>query len=115
MRDCEITREEQGDKDIVRLDGSLDSYSFPKLEEALNELRDANRHKVVLNCMNLDYISSVALGALIGFSRRARENDGDLKLTNLSPKIFNIVELLGFNKILEIIDSDEAAMAKFDA
>jgi len=114
MRDCVIEREERDDKDLVRLDGSLDSYSFPTLETTLNELRDANRHRVVLDCTGLDYISSVALGALIGFARRARENEGDLKLANLSPKIFNIVELLGFHKILEILDTEDAALAKFN-
>lgn len=113
MRDCSITREEKENLDILRLDGSLDSFSFPKLETALGELRDQNRHCVVLDCKGLDYISSVALGALIGFSRRAREHNGDLKLVHLSPKIFNIVELLGFNRILEIHDTEEEALAKF--
>ena len=113
MRDCSITREENDKLDVLRLDGSLDSFSFPKLEKALGELRDQDRHCVVLDCKGLDYISSVALGALIGFSRRAREHNGDLKLVNLTPKIFNIVELLGFDRILEIHDTEEKAVAKF--
>ena len=58
-------------------------------------------------------ISSAALGALIGFARRARENNGDLKLVKLSPKIYNIVELLGFHKILEIHQEMDAAAKSF--
>jgi len=110
MKECLIEQEDQGDLVILRLDGSLDAYSFPRLETALSELRDNDRNKVVLDCSRLDYISSAALGALIGFARRARESSGDLKLTKLSPKIYNIVELLGFHKILEIYaDTEEAA------
>lgn len=114
MRECIIEQEENDDLDVLHLDGSLDAYSFPRLESTLNSLRENRRNRVILDCQNLEYISSAALGALIGFARRARENNGDLKLASLSPKIFNIVELLGFHKILEICADTQAAAAKFD-
>ncbi|HBA82635.1 MAG TPA: anti-sigma factor antagonist [Verrucomicrobia bacterium] len=113
MRECVITREQKDHLDILHLDGSLDAYSFPKLESALNELRETKRHHVILDCASLDYISSAALGALIGFARRSREQKGDLKLARLSPKIFNIVELLGFHKILDIFSDIDQAIRKF--
>lgn len=115
MRECIIKREELDSLDVVRLDGALDSYSFPRLETTLNGLRDSDRNRVILDCSGLDYISSAALGALIGFARRAREKGGDLKLVQLSRKIYNIVELLGFHKILEIHDSMDAAAQKFSS
>ncbi|MBU0677927.1 MAG: STAS domain-containing protein [Verrucomicrobia bacterium] len=113
MRECIIKREEQEDLDILHLDGSLDAHSFPRLESALMDLRESSRHRCILDCAGLDYISSAALGALIGFARRARENGGDLKLVKLSPKIYNIVELLGFHKILEIYGEVDQAVEKF--
>lgn len=114
MRECIIKRDERDDLDILRLDGALDSFSFPRLETTLNGLRDSQRNRVILDCGGLDYISSAALGALIGFARRARENSGDLKLVRLSPKIYNIVELLGFHKILEIHSGVDEAVSKFE-
>ncbi|MFT5121942.1 MAG: anti-sigma B factor antagonist [Kiritimatiellia bacterium] len=113
MRDCTITHQQEGDLDLVFLSGSLDAYSFPKLEDALQSLVDQQRTRVILDCSNLEYISSVGLGALIGFARRARENNGDLKLVNLSERIYNIIELLGFQKILEIHAGKDEAMASF--
>ena len=113
MKECVIQREENGQLDILHLDGSLDAYSFPRLETALNQLRESNRNRVVLDCAGLDYISSAALGALIGFARRAREQNGDLKLAKLSAKIYNIVELLGFHKILEIHTEVDQAVSSF--
>ena len=113
MRECVITREQRDQLDILHLDGSFDAYSFPKLESSLNELRESKRHHVILDCANLDYISSAALGALIGFARRSREQKGDLKLARLSPKIYNIVELLGFHKILDIFKEIDQAIQKF--
>jgi anti-sigma B factor antagonist len=114
MRECTIQLEQKGNLDILRLDGSLDAYSFPRLESTLGQLREKERNRVILDCSGLEYISSAALGALIGFARRARENSGDMKLANLTPRIYNIVELLGFNKILEICTSTEDAVRRFE-
>ncbi len=114
MRGCTIQREALDHIDILHLEGSLDAYSFPQLETALNELRELEHHKVVLDCARLEYISSAALGALIGFARRARERHGDLRLSGVSPKIQSIVELLGFHKILEILPDVETAAARFE-
>lgn len=113
MKGCTIRREPSGDLDIVHLEGSLDAYSFPQLESVLNELRELNRNRVILNCLDLDYISSAALGALIGFARRAHEQSGDLKLAAVSPKIMSIIELLGFHKILETVPDVDSAVAIF--
>lgn len=113
MRECSIEQIEQDGFDVLRINGSLDSFSFPKLEDALAKLRETERHRVILDCSGLNYISSVALGALIGFSRRARENGGDLLLAQLSPKVFNIIELLGFNRILAIHETREQAVQAF--
>lgn len=113
MKECAIDREQAGELDIIHLHGSLDAYSFPQLERVLNELRASNRSRVILDCSRLEYISSAALGALIGFARRAHEQSGDLKLASVSPKIMSIIELLGFHKILEIVPDVEAAVAIF--
>jgi anti-sigma B factor antagonist len=113
MKGCTITRELSGELDVVHLEGSLDAYSFPQLEAVLNELRQLNRNRVILNCSELEYISSAALGALIGFARRAHEQGGDLKLASVSTKIMSIIELLGFHKILEIVPDVDAAVAIF--
>ncbi len=114
MRECILETEKNDDVMILHIKGSLDAYSFPKLEESLNDFQKENCHKVVLDCTELDYMSSAALGILIGFTRKSREEGGDLKLINLSPKIYNIIELLGFHKILEIYEGMPEALAKFN-
>ena len=113
MRECQIKHDSQPTVDILRLDGALDAYSFPRLEQAFNQLLDKQRFKIVLDCAHLDYINSASLGALIGFARKVREQGGDLKLAALTPKIFSIVELLGFDKMLQIYPDAQLAISKF--
>ncbi len=40
-------------------------------------------------------------------------NKGDIKLTNMSDKVFNIFDLLGFPLLYEIYKNEEEAIKKF--
>jgi anti-sigma B factor antagonist len=90
-------------------------YSFPRLETQINTLFQQNQHAVLLDCRDLDYIGSAGLGALIGFAKQAREKGGDVKLLNVPERIFKIIELLGFTKVLQVHKDEPAALASFGA
>lgn len=112
MKACQITREEHGDLDVLHLDGALDAGSFNRLESALQMLVAKDRHRVILDCENLVYISSVNLGALINFARNASSHGGRLVLAAVSPQIRKIIDLLGFDTMLDIYpDLDRAITA----
>jgi len=116
MKDCTIDVEPKGGAArVVRLAGTVDAYTFPRLEFALQELLRGGDTQVVLVCQGLEYISSAGLGTLIGFARRAREKRGDLRLAQIPPRIFQIIDLLGFSQVLEIYDSPDLALASFGA
>lgn len=113
MRESTISRETLDGVAVLRLAGSFDAHTFPKLEAALQDLYDEGVFNVVLSCAGLEYISSAGLGALIGFARRAREENGDLKIAVLPERIFRIVDILGFNNVLEIFDTEASALREF--
>jgi anti-sigma B factor antagonist len=113
MKDFRIERETRDSVQVVRLSGSLDMYSFPRLETQLHAVFQQGQYCVVLDCHNLDYIGSAGLGALIGFAKQARENGGDLKLLDVPERIYKIIELLGFTKVLQVHSSLESAIHAF--
>lgn len=113
MKDFHIEQETRNDIQLVRLQGSLDMYSFPRLETQLNNLFQQNRYRVLLDCSQLDYIGSAGLGALMGFTKLARENNGDLKLLSVPDRIYKIIELLGFTKVLQVYNTEQAALDDF--
>jgi anti-sigma B factor antagonist len=115
MKDFRIEREARGTVQLVRLSGSLDMYSFPRLEAQLNTLFQQAQHRVLLDCRDLDYIGSAGLGALIGFAKQAREQGGDVKLLNVPDRIFKIIELLGFTKVLQVFSTEPDALASFES
>ena len=113
MKDFRIDHEMRGAVEIVRLTGSLDMYSFPRLETQLTTLFQQGHFAVLLDCRDLDYIGSAGLGALIGFAKQSREKGGDLKLLNVPERIYKIIELLGFTKVLQVHQDEAAALASF--
>ena len=113
MKDFHIDHQSRGAVQFIRLSGSLDMYSFPRLETQLNTFFQQGRHAVLLDCKDLDYIGSAGLGALIGFAKLAREQGGDLKLLNVPERIFKIIELLGFTKVLQVHNNETAALDSF--
>jgi anti-sigma B factor antagonist len=113
MKDFRIDRESRGVVQLIRLSGSLDMYSFPRLEEQLNTLFQQGQYYVVLDCRELDYIGSAGLGALIGFAKQAREHNGDVRLLNVPDRIYKIIELLGFTKVLRVHTAEKDALDGF--
>jgi len=98
---------------IVYLEGFLDAHTSIILENALNKLLDSKSFNIVVNFKDLSYISSAGLGVFMAYIEQSRENGGDIKLCEMSSKIYNIFDMLGFPLLFEIYDSEEMAIEKF--
>jgi anti-sigma B factor antagonist len=98
---------------IIKLKGYLDAHTAPVLEENFTELISKNKFNIVVNFKDLNYISSAGLGVFMAYIEKIRENNGDIKLTEMNEKVYNIFDLLGFPLLYEIFDNDEQAINKF--
>jgi anti-sigma B factor antagonist len=49
----------------------------------------------------------------MAFIEKVRENEGDIKLSAMSDKVYNIFDLLGFPLLYEIFKTEEEAINKF--
>lgn len=105
---------EKNDVSIIYLNGYLDAHSAPTLEEEVNSLIDKNKFKLIFEFSNLEYISSAGLGVFMTFIENVRENNGDIKLTNMVDKVKTVFELLGFNMLFEITNSVDDAISNFN-
>lgn len=113
MSGFKVTRVDKDDVTILYLAGFLDAHTVPDFEKALQETINEKRYKIIVNFKDLDYISSAGLGVFMGFIEEVRANQGDIKLTNMSPRVFKVFDLLGFPALFEIYDREEQALEKF--
>lgn len=97
---------------VIKVEGYLDSSTFDQLQEHLQSLIDANKFLLIVEFGQLNYISSAGLGVLMGMLKEVRRNGGDLKLANMSSKVRNLFDMLGFSRLIRIYpDCDQAIQA----
>jgi anti-sigma B factor antagonist len=113
MSDFKIGQREHETVSVLELKGYLDAHTAPKLEEALQNLLKNSRFNIVVNCRDLSYISSAGLGVFMAFIEDVRKNKGDIKLSNMSAKVYNVFDLLGFPLLYEIFKDEQEAVVKF--
>jgi anti-sigma B factor antagonist len=114
MAEFSTAIKDQGNINVVYLKGFLDAHTAPSLENTFSGLVDKGRYQIVVNFKDLAYISSAGLGVFMAFIEKIRENNGDIKLTSMSDKVFNIFDLLGFPLLYEIFSTEEEAVKKFN-
>ncbi|MCW8809374.1 MAG: STAS domain-containing protein [Ignavibacteriaceae bacterium] len=113
MAEFSTSIKENGDISVINLKGFLDAHTAPTLENNFTQLIENNKYKIVVNFEDLAYISSAGLGVFMAYIESVRENKGDIKLTNMSDKVYNIFDLLGFPLLYEIYKKEEEAVQKF--
>jgi anti-sigma B factor antagonist len=115
MNEFKISFRENGKVHVMDLRGYLDAHTAPNLEEAFQGLIKEKKLNILVNCTDLAYISSAGLGVFMAFIEDVRTGGGDIKMSNMSPKVYNIFDLLGFPMLYEIFTDEHEAVKKFDA
>src|ERR687894_1522240 len=107
-----IELEKREDYTICRPVGELDAYTVGQFREALGEL--ASKPKLLIDMSEVPFVDSAGLGALIGGIRRAREAGGDVAVCCNRPTLTRLLHTTGFDRIVIVADSLEAAAASLD-
>ncbi len=113
MSTFDIRTRSKSDAIVLEIYGELDAHTAPRLEKELKKLIDEKFVNIIVNGSSLDYISSAGLGVFMAYIEDIRLQKGDIKITNLKPKVFNVFDLLGFPTLYDILDSEEEAHSRF--
>lgn len=114
MADFNVAVREDSQVNVVDLKGYLDAHTAPELENIFTRLIEDHKYKVVVNFKDLSYISSAGLGVFMAYIEPMRENNGDIKFSNMTPKVYNIFDLLGFPMLYEFYKDEKEAVQKFN-
>ncbi len=117
MEGIQVSTEVAGSRNhisIIKVGGYIDTTTASELERALDSLLKQGRFNIIVDLGNVDYISSAGWGIFISEIKSIRENGGDLKLVRMVPDVYEIFELLEFHHILDVYDSVDEAINKFE-
>ncbi len=93
----------------------LDEANIQQIGEEIRRVVDSqDKPKVLISFTNVDHLSSAALGTLITINNQIRGRDGQLRLAEIDPQIYEVFVITKLNKLFEIFDTAEKALASFD-
>ena len=94
-----------------RLDMSASEYLYSILED---HIQDGDK-KLVIDCNDLELISSMGLGILMRVHAKMKKHGGEVKLARLHGAAAKAVSLVMLDKILHIYPTVEDAVASYEA
>jgi anti-anti-sigma factor len=104
-------------KDIVIYDIK---WEFKLIDEMPTSLHDnvksqlaIGKRNFLFNLKDVTYLESLGLGVLVGSLISVSNLGGNLKLTDLSPKLLLLFEVTGLIKIFEIFEDENTAIQSF--
>jgi anti-sigma B factor antagonist len=89
----------------------LEEKDIKALQESIMSIvEQAERINIILDFGNVRFLSSAVLGLLIRISKRIYERDGQLRLCNINPKIFEIFKITRLTKTFDIYKDVQSAV-----
>jgi len=88
----------------------LEGKDIQALQDSImSVIEQADGIDLILDFCNVRFLSSAVLGLLIRVSKRVYERDGQLRLCNIDPKIYEIFKITRLTKIFDIYRDVESA------
>jgi len=94
---------------LIQVDGEVDASSSIHLDEAMQKATEADCPHVLVDCLNLHYISSAGLGVFMSYIQELEVKEKKLVLFNMSQKVYKVFEILGLHQLLTIVETEEEA------
>lgn len=99
---------------VVELSGRLTlGDASAQLRDTLRDLLNQGKKKIVLNLGQVGYIDSSGLGELVSGFTTVKNQGGQLKLTNLTQKVNDLLTITKLYTVFEVHNDETAAVKSF--
>jgi anti-sigma B factor antagonist len=103
----------ENDVVVVDVDGQLIVGNRQELKQKVLDELEGGERKFLIDFTNTGYIDSSGLGVLVSLSKKIREQNGELRLSNLNEDLRTLFELTKLDTLFSIADSRDEALASF--
>ena len=97
------TIQEQDGKMVAILAGSLDTAAAPETEKAMSPLNDVEGKDIIIDCTEMEYISSAGLRIFLGILQNAEEKGGHVYIKGINENVRTIFQITGFSNIFKFM------------
>ena len=99
----EIKIQQDGNEVIARLKGRLDTAAAAEIMPYIQVLAEQADKHIVLDCTELEYISSSGLRLFLTLRKESAAKGGKLQVRNINADIRQVVMMTGFISLFEIV------------
>nr|AGS54293.1 anti-sigma-factor antagonist [uncultured bacterium contig00106] len=104
--------EEQPGCFLLTLEGELDSSNAQDvIKHVLNMIENNGMKHLLADLAKLRYINSTGLGAILRISKTIAAKSGNFMIVGPNDNVFEIIEIVGANKLLDIYSTKEEALS----
>ena len=97
-----ILQKEQ--ESVVRIAGELDTIATTEQADDLQQVLNIADKALVIDCSELEYISSAGLRFFMQLKRESEAKGGSIRITNMNEDVADIFRMSGFKNIFQIED-----------
>jgi anti-sigma B factor antagonist len=105
----EISKSVETNFTIIKVMGEVDAVSSLELDNQLKASLASGAKNLLIDCGQLDYISSAGLGVFMSYVKDLKQDGNKMILFGLSEPVFSTFEILGLHHIIKICTSKEEA------
>jgi anti-sigma B factor antagonist len=110
----EIRERAAGDVVILDLLGKITiGEGSVQLRDAVSDLLESGRQRIILNLQGVSYVDSSGIGELVSRYTTTKNQGGQLKLLQLPKKIKDLLMITKLLTVFEIYEDEETALGSF--
>ena len=98
-----VTLQEQDGNMVAILEGNLNTAVAAATEKAMSPLNDVEGKDIIIDCTNLEYISSAGLRIFLGILQNVQERGVHVYIKGVNEAVNDVFIITGFINIFEFI------------
>ena len=98
-----VTIQEQDGNMVAILEGNLNTAAAAETEKVMSPLNDVEGKDIIIDCTDLEYISSAGLRIFLGILQNVQERGVHVYIKGLSDALNDVFTITGFSNIFEFI------------
>ena len=111
----EVIQSYQNQHVELKVIGELDASSAIKMDDVITQAIEKEYVKIMVNCEDLQYISSAGLGVFVSHLDDLKTKGGGFYLYNLKDTVTDVFTTLGLDKLLTIRTEYTEALSDINA
>jgi anti-sigma B factor antagonist len=109
----ELTTEQENQVTVVHLAGRVDIHSCDNLETTLCTILEQKKNHIIIDCKEVDYLSSGGMRAFLVAMKEAEKTNSSLVFCGFQKQVEEVLHFAGVIKYFPNYKSIEAAKKAF--